>query len=276
MAIRTGISSQRGAPIVGELFLNTDSHQLEIADGNEWWASGLQRLNGGSEISSNAEFPADAIDLKNWKITLPVLGDNGKILEIMQPKLATFKNDKFFTANDAGNGIRFRVFHGGATTSGSKNPRCELREMKSGGAQPAKWSTTSGRHVMEVRGRVNRLTHVKPHVVIGQIHGGDDDVTVWRVEGRKLFVTKGDNAHGFQVTDNFELGTEYRIKFEAKDGKVRYTYNGDVLDFTLSNSDSSCYFKAGNYLQSNPDSAPSESTSEFSEVEILGLSVTHE
>ena len=41
--------------------------------------------------------------------------------------------------------------------------------------------------------------------------------------------------------------------FEAADGKVRYRFNGDLVPFTLSSSASTCYFKAGNYLQSNPD-----------------------
>jgi hypothetical protein len=56
---------------------------------------------------------------------------------------------------------------------------------------------------------------------------------------------------------------------------VRYRFNGDLVPFTLSSSASTCYFKAGKYLQSNPTSAPSESTGEFSEVEILALKVTH-
>ena len=43
----------------------------------------------------------------------------------------------------------------------------------------------------------------------------------------------------------------------------------------MSSSASTCNFKAGNHMQSDPDSAPSESTSEFSEVEILALKVTH-
>jgi hypothetical protein len=56
---------------------------------------------------------------------------------------------------------------------------------------------------------------------------------------------------------------------------VRYRFTGDLVPFTLSSSASTGYFTAGNYLQSNPTSAPGESASEFSEVEILALEVTH-
>jgi hypothetical protein len=77
------------------------------------------------------------IDLRSWKVTLPIR-DGDKVLEIKQPTLATFKHDSFFAVNAGGNGMRFRVFHGGATTSGSKNSRSELREMCSHGEE-AKW-----------------------------------------------------------------------------------------------------------------------------------------
>jgi hypothetical protein len=85
-------------------------------------------------------------------------------------------------------------------------------------------------HSMEVRGKVNRLTRVK------------------RVEGKKLFITKGDDSHAHKVTDDFELGAGYTFRFEVADGKVRYRFNGDLVPFTLSSSASTCYFKAGNYL----------------------------
>jgi hypothetical protein len=270
MAIRTGSSTERGTPALGELFLNTETRKLEVGDGSGWWGTDLREI---TSLGVDARFPADVIDLKSWKVTLPIR-DGDKILEVKQPRLATFKHDSFFAVNAGGNGIRFRVFHGGATTDNSPNPRSELREMRSNGSE-AKWSIADGTHSMEVRGKVNRLTKVKPHVVIGQIHGGSDDVTVWRVEGKSLFITKGDETHAHKVTDDFELGTEYTIKFEAADGKVRYRFNGDLVPFTVSSSASTCFFKAGNYLQSNPKSAPSESTSEFSEVEILALKVTH-
>jgi hypothetical protein len=151
MAIRTGSSTDRGTPARGELFLNTETSKLEVGDGSGWWATDLRQitnLNGGG---GDARFPADVINLKSWKVTLPVK-DGDKILEVKQPKLATFKHDSFFAVNAAGNGIRFRVFHGGATTSGSKNPRSELREMRADGDE-AKWSIGSGTHSMEVRGK---------------------------------------------------------------------------------------------------------------------------
>jgi len=100
-------------------------------------------------------------------------------------------------------------------------------------------------------------------------------MTVFRVEGKKLWITDGDTAHGHLVTDDFRLGTRYSLKIEVSGGKTRYWYNGNEIDFTLPNNDSANYFKAGSYLQSNDDSAPGESTSEFAEAVIYELKVSH-
>jgi hypothetical protein len=73
---------------------------------------------------------------------------------------------------------------------------------------------------MTVEGQVNRLTKVRPHVVIGQIHGASDDVTVFRVEGDKLWITDGDNAHGYLLDSAFALGKRYSIGFDVDGGII--------------------------------------------------------
>jgi hypothetical protein len=222
---------------------------------------------------SSAQYPADILNLVPWKITLPVIQD-GKVKEVRQPELARF-TDKHFLVNSAKDGVLFRVWHGGGTTSNSSNPRSELREMNSSGSTEYNWNATSGTHAQTVVGMVSRLTKVKPHVVLWQIHGGDDDTTVFRLEGSSLWITNGDNTHAKLITSSFQLNQRYTLKGEVKGGVCSYWYNGVKIDYTLSISDTSCYFKAGNYLQSNPTSAPSESTSEYSEVTIYSVSVTH-
>jgi len=220
--------------------------------------------------STSVKYPAD-ISGPDWKVTIPVVS-GGKVVEIKPPDYLTY-SDKYFFLNPEKTGIVFRVWHGGGTTSGSSNPRSELRE-RFGDDPEGYWNAGSGTHTMEVVGQVNRLTKVKPHVVIGQVHDDADDVSVWRVEGNQLWLTKGDTTHGFLVDGNFQLGKRYTIKYVITNGKYEYYYNGSKVNFTLSNSNKS-YFKAGNYLQSNPESAPSESTSEYSEVVIYSVKVTH-
>jgi hypothetical protein len=226
-------------------------------------------------VTPGANVPGDVLDLKRWKLTLPVKGGDGKVKEIPASDLTTFKDSKFFFVNAEKTGVVFRTFHGGFTTPGSKNPRTELREMAGSGSEKAAWKGGSGTHTMSLTGQVNRLTRVKPHLVIAQIHGKEDDMTVFRVEGKKLWITDGDDPHGHLVTDDFRLGTRYSLKIEVSGGKTSYWYNGDKIDFTLPNDDSGNYFKAGSYLQSNPESASGESNDEFAEAVIFELTVSH-
>lgn len=234
----------------------------------------------GSAPAGPGRLPADVIDLTPWKVTLPEFDDKGHLLEIEQPGLASFR-DEFFDLVD-GDGVRFRCHHGAPTTSGSSNPRSELREMTADGKRLAGWSTTVGRHRLTVKGQVNRLTRVKPHVVIAQIHSNEHggrksrDISVFRLEGSELFVTDGDDSHAHLVTGSLDLGTRYEIGFDVANGVVSYTFNGARLPFTLKVEEGSCYFKAGNYLQSNPETAPSEVATEFAEVVVFELGMEHE
>lgn len=231
------------------------------------------RFGGSTNPNPNPAptYPAD-ISGPNWKVTLPLVS-SGKVVEIKPPDFLTYSNDKFFKLNSAKDGIIFTVFHGGGTTSGSSNPRSELRERYNNDPE-GYWNAGTGTHTMEVVGQVNRLTKVKPHVVIAQVHDDQDDVSVWRVEGNQLWLTKGDTSHGHLVDSNFQLSKKYTLKYVITNGKYEYYYNDTKVDFTLSNSNKS-YFKAGNYLQSNPSSAPGESTSEYSEVVIYSVKVEH-
>lgn len=224
----------------------------------------------------SVRYPADLCG-RGWYLTLPVLGPKGWAKEIHQPELAQYA-DKYFGLTTAGDGIVFRVWHGGVTTSGSPNPRSELRECNADGSL-ASWSCAKGRHRMTVEGQVNRLTKVKPDCVLAQIHGRDDDVSVWRLEGSKLWITDGNNNHAYLVDAALKLGQRYSIGFDVvgdgKTGTISYLYNGNVLPFTLKNADVAAYFKCGCYAQTNPTSAPGESTSEWDETVIYSVAVTH-
>ena len=212
---------------------------------------------------------AGGVDLSRWKLTLPVVVA-GKVQEILPPALSIYQ-DKYFARVDGG--WRFRVWHGGGTTSGSSNPRSELRE-RVGDDPEGYWQARKGRHVMEWSGQVNRLTKVKPHVVIAQVHSDVDDVCVWRVEADKLWLTDGDDPHGFLVDAAFQLGKHYTCRYEIVNGDYQFFYNGVRLDYPL-RSTAKSYFKCGLYLQSNPKTAPSESIDEYAEVLLASVRVEH-
>ena len=204
------------------------------------------------------------MDLTNWKITLPIEGNPGKLKEVEQPDLAIYKHDEYFVATEDCAGIRFRAPVDGetkATLTGDddepRNPRSELREMTGDGNELAYWSLDSGIHTMFIKQKITEIPKYKQHIVVGQIHDYDpitrkgDDLVVIRLEYPKLYIDLN-GTDGTTLEDNYKLGDEFTVKFVVKDGKVDIFYNDDLVDLddpiTATRPDH--YFKAGAYTQS--------------------------
>ncbi|AXB47853.1 polysaccharide lyase family 7 protein [Amycolatopsis albispora] len=221
--------------------------------------------------------PAQVLDLRNWKITLPVDDPDqpgAQPLEVQQPQLKRYGLDPWFVPTAACDGVRFRSAVNGVTTPNSSYPRSELHEMTRGGTQPVSWSPTSGTHTMEIDQAITHLPNDKPHVVAGQIHDGQDDVTVFRLEGEKLYVTNGDDPNFALLDDHYVLGTRFQAKFEVSGGKIKAYYNG-VHKVTLPATFDGAYFKAGAYTQANCAKSVPCDPGNFGQVIIHRLAVTH-
>lgn len=262
----------------------------------------VQSVESGKAGSVAQEcVPASVLDLSSWKLTLPIpdpkdADKKPNPWELGTPDLATFSvNPWFTTVRDAdGMAVQFRAGHGAVATSGSKNSRSELREMtpdypKKNSMYHAAWGLNDGKkHQLTIRQKVTQLTSVKPHTVCGQIHDAKDDVTVFRVEGNeggtagaevktaKIWITDGDDSHAFLVESNYVLGTVFEVKFIVADGVVGYAYNGTALPYTQSKTNAGCYFKAGNYTQSNAKTAPEEVDTAYAETRVYKVELTHE
>ncbi|WP_407319750.1 polysaccharide lyase family 7 protein [Isoptericola halotolerans] len=228
---------------------------------------------GSATAADPCDYPAQQVDLENWKVTLPT-GSGNSPTEIKQPDLEDFSVAPWFQVNSKCTGIQFRAAVNGVTTSGSGYPRSELREMTDGGTERAAWSSTSGTHTMTFRTAVNHLPEDKPHVVVGQIHDGDDDVTVFRVEGDNLYITKGNDTHHKLVTSNYQMHQVFEGKFVVSDGEIEVYYNG-VLQTTIDHAKSGNYFKAGAYTQANCGNSSPCSSSNYGQATLYKLQVKH-
>jgi len=249
--------------------------------GNSYFRN-VRVYEDASASGGGGDLPSKVLDLTNWKITIP-FDDNGndgntrKATEIKQPELNSYELPGYFEVNSAGDGVVFTAPVGGATTSGSGYPRSELREMKNNGADRADWSSGSGKHTMFIRQKVTHLPVEKPHIVVGQIHDGSDDVIVFRLEDEKLFIDINGND-GPTLDSDYQLGTEFEVKFVVENNQTKCYYNGS-LEYTLNQSYSGAYFKAGAYTQSacsGRKDVSGESCSAYGQVVIYDLWVTHE
>jgi len=226
---------------------------------------------GGTTEPPACEYPSDVLNLTNWKIQLPI-GDEESPDEVKQPALDTYKVSPWFIQTSDCQAVQFRSAVNGVTTSGSSYPRSELREMN--GSSNASWSSTSGTHTMVIDQIVTHLPNDKPHLVVGQIHDSEDDVSVFRVEGTNLYVTNGDTTHHKLVTSNLQLNTRFQVKFVVSGGQIKAYYN-NTLQTTISKSFSGGYFKAGAYTQANCTNSDPCSATNYGEAKLYSVTVTH-
>lgn len=225
----------------------------------------------------SAIYPAQVLDLTNWKITLPI-GSDEDPLEIKQPQLATYRLDPWFVVI-SDTAVRFRAPVKSVTTTGSNYPRSELREMTKNGREKANWSTTLGTHTMMLDQAITAVPKTKKHLVAGQIHDADEDIIVIRLEFPRLYI----NVNGENVAtldDRYTLGKRFRIKFVVRNGKTHVFYNDSpTAAHTLTKDYTGAYFKAGAYTQSNctREKDPALCTDDnYGEVLLYNLAVTHQ
>lgn len=253
--------------------------------------------SGPSKSPSKVRYPADVLDLRNWKLTLPVGSDeDGGADHIRQPCLAVacydpsrkmYDNPAFkapyssvwFHVTADRQGVVFRAPVSGATTSGSKNTRSELRELapadEEGDEVEARWSNKgSAVHTMDVEQAIMATPRRYPSVVTAQIHDEDDDIILIKYRDGRLFVDGDDSDFKETLDDNYRLGTRFKVRIQATEGLIRVTYN-DSRTVVYEKASDSMYFKAGAYNQSNLEKYPDESPNSYGEVVIYELKVTH-
>ena len=218
--------------------------------------------------------PSGIFDLALWKVTLPVGGKN-KPTELAGSDLVAYSSDwmKLLPV-----GMQFRAPVNGVTTSGSDFPRSELRELNADGS-PASWSSTDGAtHTMVIDEGVTRLPNPRTSgnsaVVTGQIHDATRDISVFRVEAGKVYVTNGDDSHYAVADPAYVLGSRFRAMFVVADGTVTAYYNGrKVCSFAADFSQA--FFKAGAYVQANAsNSSPGDATN-YGENVLYSVTVAH-
>ena len=214
------------------------------------------------------QFPAELIDTNEWYLTLPT-GKAGKPDTVEGSKLAQY-HSKYFELTPARDGIVFTANAGGVTTKNSKYPRSELREMD--GEKKASWDGRKGTHVMELDQAITQTPKSKPDVISAQIHGGEDDLMQIHLSGKERTVKYADGKKKVVLDDDYQLGERFKVKIESSGGKVKVWYNGQER-CNLPINDTTSYFKAGAYVNSN--TSKGEKSSAEGQVVIYDVDVQH-
>ena len=225
-----------------------------------------------STAGSQAGAPSQSFNLADWKLTLPVDedGEAGGDEAMEVESLAGYVNPQyFFGATDGA--MVFTAGVDGATTSGSRYPRSELREMR--GDERAAWTLAEGGTMtatLAVNAVPTRDDGSPGRLIVGQIHGEDEElVRLYYEDGSVYFVNDqaGDddeetdftleNASGEEPDIGLNERFSYLIDARGDTLIVEVHADGAVYRSTTPINDvwqsDTFYFKAGVYLGVNDE-----------------------
>lgn len=232
--------------------------------------------------------PSGNFNLANWKLTLPTDSYGrftGTAVEVKN--LSGYRNPKYFYTGSTGAMI-FTAPVEGATTSGSRFARSELREMQ--GAERAAWTLQQGGSMtatLEVDKVPTLFNGKSGKIVIGQIHGQTDELVRLYWENNTVYfkndkagVTNSElrfdlkNASG-QIP-NISRDERFSYKITAKGDSLTVTVYADGKTYTSQTrindvwGKDTFYFKAGAYLGVNETQGLG-----FGQTSFYALSVNH-
>lgn len=233
-------------------------------------------------------YNSDHFDLTNWKITLPVDSKgsiSGTAVEVQN--LINYENSKYFW--DAPDGAMvFRAMADGATTSGSKYARSELREMN--GDDRAAWKLSQGGTMsatLKIDEVPSRTDGSEGRMVVGQIHGKDHElIRLYYENGSVHFVNDRAGTGNKETTFTFKnskgeqpnigIGEKFSYLIDARGNTLTVKIFADGQEYSSVTSINSVwqsdefYFKAGVYLGINETNGRGNGQASF-----YGLDFSH-
>lgn len=202
----------------------------------------------------------------NFKLQYANDPPSSVVVEKTQAELAAgFDLAPYFTTVTTPYGFeaaQFDVRVDAATTSGTSNPRSELREMENDGVTERGFDSSVGTHWLWLRGRTTLLPTEKKTLVLAQLHsgsGGAGDllvVTTQLSSGvlKMLCRVNGTSSGQPNLANPYVLGDPYEILLKGVNGVWDVYYN-DLVTPVISGAaivhSTTAYFKAGGYLNVN-------------------------
>jgi hypothetical protein len=190
-------------------------------------------------------------------------------------------NNPYYVMNSAGSAVQFQVFmNGGRTSTNTKYPRSELREMATGSTSTkASWSGSSGHHILRGKSKVMHYAPVKCEAVVAQMHDASDDTLQIRAEASSATgsQTWRLSINGSEVDDlisGVALGQEVAWDIDVNNGNLTVKINGTTQYTGNPGWGSGQYFKVGEYVQQNSTDQDNPS-SEYGRVELRDLFCSH-
>lgn len=256
---------------------DTDGTGLEVGGGTAPVAVPADVLNIGDEDGQNhfqLQWAADGAG----SITITQFADVA----------AGFAVDPYFIVTDhsgdeppAPAAVQFRVRADSATTSGSSEPRSELRETRADGSEMA-FDALAGEHSLRTTCRITHLPASDPEVTVAQLHNGvtGDRISVRTqlVSGQVKLLARINGTEAIRFAESYAIGSEFTVELRVRDGGlVEIFYGGSSTPIAAgqlepSGAGASWFFKVGAHAAFNETTT---SATEYVSVEHRDLVVSH-
>jgi hypothetical protein len=215
---------------------------------------------------------------------------NSSITTISQSQLAGgWTHNPEFQMNAKGDAVQMRVAMNAPTTSGTKNPRTEFREMAAGGTTEMAFDPSRGYHMLWVTEAATHLPAVKPSAIGCQIHNSQSDVIEmgWQPRGATgkvefVFRVNGTSSGLPRLSTDYVLGDKTTFGMAFHQGGWAIYHEDLLVPFYTSDAPGApeiaftgkkdCYFKAGCYAQSN---ATIDKATEYASIDLYSISAYH-
>lgn len=242
---------------------------------------------GGGSTGGTGASPASLLGFGTtggfWSLDIGL--DSGDV-SIDYPTLhGGYTNYPYFCLNTAGTAVQFYTDMAGKQTStNTKYARTELRELGSDGVTHAAWAastSSSVAHQMQYTFKVIHIQPNKPWDTIGQIHDSSSDALSIKVKGSTtsaldVVATIYDNDQPTALIGTYNVGDTVTIKINITGGSLKiYANNTLKITSSLLSGKTGLYYKVGNYPQSHDDAGGFESPTEYCQIELSALTVSH-
>lgn len=147
---------------------------------------------------------------------------------------------------------------GGRTSTNTKYPRVEFRELELDGVTKKSFDPNKGEHWLFGDFTVDRMPPNKPQLVVGQSHDAADDTAMIYFNNKTTVYAKLGNTVVGTLTNSFAFGArhQYKLRIVGDGSKCYVEYYWDDMTtpkFTTASATRSTgwYLKGGCYCQSN-------------------------
>lgn len=142
----------------------------------------------------------------------------------------------------------------GRTSTNTKYPRCECRELQPNGSDKAAWNSGSGTHYGQGRSKIDHVPSAKPWVVFFQVHDADSDFFRVQTEDGAIVCRRtppGGSEIRTVLRSSYAIGSWISWEWRFESGTLTIKLDGVQVLSASGMSKTGCYEKFGCYNQVN-------------------------